>query len=735
MTEKIYIDGMTCTACSSGIESALKRKNGIQDIKVDLLNHNAIIVFDETQISLETIFAFIQKLGYQPYKQNFIEKFDEHFLTPKRKIILSCIFTSIVLYLSMFAMSFPALVPDFLTHPINLALQIVCTLIVMHLGRGFYIKGFKSLYALHPTMDSLVALGSGSAFVFSLFMILHNPYQVYFESVCAIILFVLIGKTIEEKAKYNTQNSLLTLASLKDCSAIRITNHLEETIAIQQIQIGDILKILPQSLIPTEGVLIEGSANLDLSSLNGESLPIHKKQGDLLSSGSRNLNTTFLMQATQVAQESFYHQILDLVQNALISKAPIAKIADKISLYFVPSVIIIALLAGILWAYFSDITFGIIVFCSVLLISCPCALGLATPLALNIANNLAHKKGMFFKDAQVLELISHTEVVFFDKTGTLTQKELSLQNITSCSSLTQEEILQISASLEQESHHIIAQCLLQEAQNRSIRLLTPQALHINEGFGIAGQIDSVRYKIGNAKSFNPAPTIQDEGIAVFLGIESEDKDQILGYLILQEALRQEAQAMIANLKKQNILPILLSGDHSSNVSKIAQILQIPFVADALPQDKLSTIQSYTDKTTMMVGDGINDILALSQADISVSMGEGSTEAIASSNLVILNNHLDNIPYSIALSRATLRNIKENLFWAFGYNALMIPIACGALYGFGIMLNPMIASLAMTLSSLSVVLNAQRLKTFQGETHANTKDSSSQNDLQSLHTKN
>lgn len=711
MKEIFNIQGMSCSACSSSIESALKRKKGIQAISVDLLNHRAIIEFDEEIISLQDIFSFITKLGYTPQKQSVIQKLDSRFLTPKKRILFALIFTCITLYLAMFPMISPSLVP--LNPSLNALLQLFCTLIVMHMGRDFYLKGFKTLFSLHPTMDTLVALGSGSAFIYSLVsLITQNNHSLYFESVCMILLFILIGKTIEEKAKQNIQNSLFSLASLKETSVIRIHHQQEQIIPIEKIQIGDILKITPQTTIPTEGILIEGSANLDLSSLNGESLPIHKIQGDHLDSGAFNLNTTFLMQATQIAQNSAYWKILDLVQNALTSKPPIAKFADQISLYFVPCVIVLAIISGGIWLFVKgDIGFALQIFCSILLISCPCALGLATPLALNIASNLASQKGIFFKDARILELIGKTQIVFFDKTGTLTHKELQLHSINSLSFLDSKELLSIAASLEAQSHHIIAQSILLQA--KGIQYPKAQNLIIQEGFGISGEIDGKRYKIGNAKSFNPPPKQESEDIIIFIGIEENRQDKILGYLILKEHIRDEAKSCIHYLKHQGISPILLSGDSKHSVQKIAQNLGIDFIASALPQDKLQAIQDASPKITMMIGDGINDMLALSNANISVSIGEGSKGAIASANLIILNNNLNNIPYCINLSRATLTNIKQNLIWAFGYNTLMIPIACGALFGYGISLSPMFASLAMTLSSLSVVFNAQRLKLFKG----------------------
>lgn len=711
MKEVFNIQGMSCSACSSSIQSALKRKKGIQSIHVDLLNHRAVIEFDEEIISLQDIFSFITKLGYIPQKQSVIQRLDSRFLTPKKRVIFALIFTSITLYLAMLPMIFPSFVP--ITPSLNAFLQLFCTLVVMHMGRDFYLRGFKTLLSFHPTMDTLVALGSGSAFIYSLVaLITQNHHSLYFESVCVILLFILIGKTIEEKAKQNIQSSLLSLASLKETSVIKIQNQQEQIIPIEKIQIGDILKITPQTTIPTEGILIEGSANLDLSSLNGESLPIHRTQGEHLDSGALNLNTTFLMQATQIAQNSTYWKILDLVQNALTSKPPIAKFADQVSLYFVPCVIILALISGGIWLFIKeDLGLALQIFCSVLLISCPCALGLATPLALNIASNLASQKGIFFKDARILELIGKTQTIFFDKTGTLTHKELKLQSINTLSSLNSKELLSIAASLEAQSHHIIAQSIL--LQTQGIEHLKAQNIIIQEGFGISGEIDGKRYKIGNAKSFNPSPSQEGEGIIVFIGTEENQQDKILGYLILTEHIRDEAKSCIYQLKHQGISPILLSGDSKHNVQKIAQNLEIGFIANALPQDKLKAIQDASPKITMMIGDGINDMLALSKADISVSIGEGSQEAIASANLIILNNNLENIPYCIKLSRATLANIKQNLIWAFGYNTLMIPIACGALLGYGILLSPMFASLAMTLSSLSVVFNAQRLKLFKG----------------------
>lgn len=732
MREIIYIDGMTCTACSGGIERVLKKKPFIKEIQVDLLNKMAIVEFDEKESSLEEIFALIKKLGYKPKKQGVIEKLDSAFLTPKKRIALALLFTLFTLYLSMLPMislslyeSLTPIAPFY-----NALLQMIFTLVVMHMGRNFYLKGFSSLLSLHPTMDTLVMLGSGSAFIFSFFQIpslpktlqdaknalllCHSSEGVYFESVCVILLFILIGKSIEEKAKSNTQNSLKTLASLKDAYVTKIIDNEEKRVTISEVQSGDILKISPQENIPVDGVILQGYANLDCSSLNGESIPISKKEGEQLFSGSFNLNTTFLMQASKSAQNSTYWQILNLVQNALISKAPIAKIADKISAYFVPFVIVLALYCGITWFFISkDINTALQTFCNVLLISCPCALGLATPLALNIATKLASGKGVFFKDAQILELIGKTSLIFFDKTGTLTQKQLQIKEICTLSSLSKEELLQICASLEAKSQHIIAQSILQASQEQNITSLETQEIKIQEGLGIIGEIEGIEYKIGSAKNFNPSPTHSNGGIEIFIGKHTQGEDEILGYILLEERLRDEAKESIQSLKALGVSSEILSGDHAQNVKKVADSLGIEFIADALPQDKLEILKNNKDKITMMVGDGINDMLALSNASISVSMGEGAKGAMASSNLIIFNNNLGNIPYAIKLSRATLKNIKQNLFWAFGYNACMIPIACGLLSAWGITLTPILASTAMTLSSLSVVFNAQRLKKFKG----------------------
>lgn len=739
--ETFLIEGMTCTACSGGIESALKRKKGVIEIQVDLLNHRAILSFDESLITLDKIFAFIRKLGYTPKKQNWIEKVDEAFLTPRLKITISIVLTILALYLGMGEMAFSFLIPSFIA-PASGIIQLICAMGVMHMGRGFYLKGFKALYSLHPTMDTLVSVGSGSAFLYSVSSLLLDGGELYFESICVIILFVLIGKNIEEKAKANAQSSLLSLASLKESKLTRIREDKQEKITPQEIQIGDILQIRPQTILPTEGIIIEGSANLDLSNLTGESLPLHRKVGDLLSSGSLNLNTTFLMRCTQKPQDSSYWRILDMVQNALISKPSIANLADKIAQYFVPCVILIATLSAVFWWISTqDFSLAFRIFCSVLLISCPCALGLATPLALNIANNLSNQQGIFFKNAKILEEIGKTQIVFFDKTGTLTQKELRLAEIISLCDLSENELLQITASLESHSQHIIAQSILHASQD--LPLLDSQEVKIQEGFGIQGIIKGEIYKVGNARLFREPPQItsdisqEKQGLMIWIGKEIENpskqnqekrtinkeakeskngetresKEQILGYILLEESLREEASEVICSLPKEGIKPILLSGDRKENVQAIANRLGIEFHAQTLPQDKLSIIQAQQDQTTMMVGDGINDMLALSKADISVSMGEGSKGAKASSDLIILNNNLKNIPYAIKLSRATLKNIKQNLAWAFGYNVLAIPIACGVLYP--ITLSPMLASIAMTLSSLSVVANAQRLRRFKG----------------------
>ncbi|PAF53423.1 copper-transporting ATPase [Helicobacter sp. 13S00482-2] len=726
---------MTCSACSLGIERSLKRKDFIYDIEVNLLSKTAKVSYEEGKTNLEEIFAIITKLGYSPsldqltqtqnQAKGLFEQFEKKFLSRKIKLILAIIFTLGTLYLSMIGMFFDAFIPSFLLHPkINGVLQLLFTLIVMHMGRMFYFRGFGSLLAGNPNMDTLIAIGTASAFLYSFYLVVNifmgaQVNGLYFESVCMIIMFVLIGKSIEEKSKLKATDALKRLMSHTSKTAIKVENNKEIQISIDEISIDDVIKVLPGSHIPVDGIILEGEVNIDESMLSGEVLPVFKVSGHNVYSGTINTDRAFLMRASKSSKDSTLSQIIHLIQNAQDSKAPIARIADKVSGIFVPVVIMIAVLAGIFWwVYQEDFGFGLQIFVSVLVISCPCALGLATPMSIMIGSGRAAYGGIFFKNAKALENTQKVTTVVFDKTGTLSVGKPMVEKVLIFDdTLDKKEMIALASGVESGSEHLIAKSIIEYAKTEHIIPKNAKDFHTKAGFGISANIDGKIIKLGNEENFNfmaPLNLPNDEAIVVLVG-EQGDNDRLLGAFILKDKLKPKVREYIAKLKNMDIRTILLSGDNSSSVQAIADEIGIDeAISRAKPDDKLEKIKSLKKEKeiVMMVGDGMNDAPALASADISLVMAKGSDVSVQVADIISFNNDIKSVVNAISLSGATIKNIKENLFWAFCYNVIFIPLACGVAYKAGILLNPMIASLAMSLSSLSVVLNAQRLRKFK-----------------------
>ncbi|PAF46985.1 copper-transporting ATPase [Helicobacter sp. 12S02634-8] len=714
---------MTCTACSSGIERSLKRKEFVAEIEVNLLAKTAKVTFDENQGSLEEVFAQIKKLGYTPSIQKQ-EQQKNSLLTPTIKVVLSIVFTLGVLYLSMFAMFFDTWVPESLLEPkVNGILQLIFTLVVMHMGRDFYFRGIGTLLHAQPNMDTLIAIGTGSAFAYSLYLLIKvlmglEVEGFYFESVCVIIVFVLLGKMIENRSKIHATDAIKRLLAHTSKSAIKIENGQEVSIDINAIEVADIIKVLPGSHIPVDGVITQGESNIDESMLSGEVLSVFKGVGQDVYSGTINTDRTFLMRASKSSQNSTLHQIIQLIQNAQESKAPIARIADRVSAVFVPIVIGIAILAGIFWWVQKDFGFGLEIFVSVLVISCPCALGLATPMSIMIGGGRAAYGGVFFKNAKALENAQKVSVIVFDKTGTLSVGKPVVQEVILLdTSKSKEEILAFASGVELGSEHIIAQSIIQYAKDLHITPKDARDFVAKAGYGITAKVGERVIKLGNMESFRLAQPLEmaQKGIMVLVGEEKQEGDVLWGAIVLADMLKPRIKEHIATLKAMGIKTILLSGDNLSNVQAIAEAIQIDTaIANAKPKDKVEKIQSLKKDhaVVMMVGDGMNDAPALASADVSVVMGKGSDVSVQAADIVAFSNDIKSVINAIALSLATIKNIKENLFWAFCYNVVFIPLACGVAYGAGILLNPMIAALAMSLSSLSVVANAQRLRKFK-----------------------
>ncbi len=741
MKESFYIEGMTCTACSSGIERSLGRKSFVKKIEVSLLNKSANIEFNENETNLDEIFKLIEKLGYSPKKTLTKEK--KEFFNPNIKLILAVIFTLFVVYLSMGAMLSPSLLPKSLltsdnhSNFLNACLQLIGTLIVMHLGRDFYIQGFKALWHRQPNMNSLIAIGTSAALVSSLWQ-LYFVYvgqwsygHYYFESVCVILMFVMVGKRIENVSKDKALDAMQSLMKNAPKTALKMHNNQQIEVLVDSIVVGDILKVLPGSAIAVDGEIIEGEGELDESMLSGEALPVYKKIGDKVFSGTLNSNTSFLMKATQDNKNSTLSQIIEMIHNAQSSKAEISRLADKVSSVFVPSVMIIAVLAFVAWLIIAPKpdfwwNFGIAleVFVSVLVISCPCALGLATPMSILVANQKASSLGLFFKDAKSLEKARLVNTIVFDKTGTLTNGKPAVKSVHSNIELL--ELLSLASSIEKSSEHVIAKGIVEYAKEHNAPLKEISGVKVKTGFGISAKTDyqgaKEIIKVGNSEFFNPINPleIQENGILVFVArVINEKEDELLGVFVLEDLPKKGVKEHIAQIKNLGINTFLLSGDNLNNVQKCALELGIDgYISNAKPQDKLNKIKELKEKgqVVMMVGDGLNDAPSLAMSDVAVVMAKGSDVSVQAADIVSFNNDIKSVYSAIRLSQATIKNIKENLFWAFCYNSVFIPLACGVLYKANIMLSPAIAGLAMSLSSVSVVLNAQRLRNFKIKDH-------------------
>ncbi|MFP6006250.1 copper-translocating P-type ATPase CopA [Helicobacter pylori] len=741
MKESFYIEGMTCTACSSGIERSLGRKSFVKKIEVSLLNKSASIEFDENQTNLDEIFKLIEKLGYSPKKTLAKEK--KGFFSPNVKLALAVVFTLFVVYLSMGAMLSPSLLPESLltidnhSNFLNACLQLIGALIVMHLGRDFYIQGFKALWHRQPNMSSLIAIGTSAALISSLwplYFVYINQWSYghyYFESVCVILMFVMVGKRIENVSKDKALDAMQALMKNAPKTALKMQNNQQIEVLVDSIVVGDILKVLPGSAIAVDGEIIEGEGELDESMLSGEALPVYKKVGDKVFSGTLNSHTSFLMKATQNNKNSTLSQIIEMIHNAQSSKAEISHLADKVSSVFVPSVIAISILAFVVWLiiapkpdFWWNFKIALEVFVSVLVISCPCALGLATPMSILVANQKASSLGLFFKDAKSLEKARLVSTIVFDKTGTLTNGKPVVKSVHSKIELL--ELLSLALSIEKSSEHVIAKGIVEYAKENNAPLKEMSGVKVKTGFGISAKTDyqgaKEIIKVGNSEFFNPINTleIKENGILVFVGRAiSEKEDELLGVFVLEDLPKKGVKEHIAQIKNLGINTLLLSGDNGENVKKCALELGIDsYISNAKPQDKLNKIKELKKKgqIVMMVGDGLNDAPSLAMSDVAVVMAKGSDVSVQAADIVSFNNDIKSVYSAIKLSQATIKNIKENLFWAFCYNSVFIPLACGVLYKANIMLSPAIAGLAMSLSSVSVVLNSQRLRNFKIKDH-------------------
>ncbi|WP_297285305.1 cation-translocating P-type ATPase [uncultured Brachyspira sp.] len=755
MKMTLKIGGMHCAACSRAVERALKKTDGIEEANVNIATEKAVFSYDEKKIKYDDIVNVIVKAGYQ-----VLGKEEDPAVVKAREIkeqrirlIVSAIFSIPLFYISMAPMvsfvKFP--IPNFLVHHINpQVFSIVAIFLcvpVMISGYKFYTLGFPALFRGSPNMDSLVAIGTTAAFTYSIYSTVLafmglNPHgdNLYYESAAVIITLVQFGKYLEARSKGKTGEAIKKLMGLQPKTATIIKNGEEKEIKISEVKVDDIILVRPGEKIPVDGEIIEGYSSVDESMLTGESIPVEKSVGDKVVGASINKTGSFKFKAQKVGADTALAQIIKLVEDAQGSKAPIAHIADVVSSYFVPAVITIALISGIIWFIaLHNFVFSLTVFVSVLVIACPCALGLATPTAIMVGTGKGAELGILFKNAEALEVSGKINAVMFDKTGTLTEGKPYVTDIISDD---KDKLLLIAASAENGSEHPLGEAIVREAKEKNIKLLNIENFKAIAGFGIEVFIDNKKVLMGNEKLMNKE-NINIENYNSYMDkLSKEGKtpmyvaydNKLLGIIAVADKLKKESVEAINRLHKLGIKTAMITGDNKNTANSVAKEAGIDIVfAEVLPEEKSNEVKKLQDEgfTVAMVGDGINDAPALTQANVGIAIGSGTDVAIESADIVLVKSNTNDVVTAIELSKATMRDIKQNLFWAFCYNVIGIPIAAGVLHVFrepliassiggfltaimgkDLLLNPIFAALAMSLSSVSVVTNALRLNFFK-----------------------
>ena len=746
MSEKkeYKLSGMTCAACAMTIEIAVKDLETVEDVSVNLATER-LSLLPKAGFDSQQVLAAVAEAGYQAEEKGKDRPSDvseeaeikAQKLQKKKQELLILLITALpLLYISMGSMvglPLPSFL-DHMAHPLVFVLsQLLLTLPAVWIGRGFYQRGFRNLIKRHPNMDSLIAVGTSAAFFYSLYSVSqvflgHHAFvhQLYFESVAVIIALVLLGKYLESSAKGRTSQAIQSLLELVPSQATVIRYGEAVTIDTEDIRVGDIIRIKPGERMPVDGLVIEGQTFVDESMMTGESVPIEKKVGDTITSATINQNGSIDYQATRVGSDTTLAQIVRLVEEAQGSKAPIAALADKISLYFVPIVLSLATLSALGWYFLAgeSLSFSLSIFIAVLVIACPCALGLATPTAIMVGTGKGAENGILIKSGQALEAAYQLGTIVLDKTGTITVGKPSLTDLLPLSDFSRSDLLQLIASAEQHSEHPLAQAILEAAEEEELDLLPVSHFEAIVGRGLSAQVEGKHLLVGNEslmkeKNIDSSAfqeqllELSKEGkTAMFVAIDG----QLTGILAVADEMKSSSLKAVQELQSMGLEVTMLTGDREETATAIAQKAGIQkVIAGVLPDGKATAIKNLQEsgKKLAMVGDGINDAPALVQADVGIAIGSGADVAIESADVVLMHSDLQDVVKAIKLSQATIRNIKENLFWAFAYNTLGIPIAMGLLHLFGgPLLNPMLAGLAMSLSSVSVVVNALRLGRFK-----------------------
>lgn len=743
--QKYDVTGMSCAACSARVEKAVKKVDGVTSCSVSLLTNSMGV---EGTASSDKIIAAVKAAGYGASlsggaKQKSGDVGSDTLKdteTPAllRRLIASVVFLVVLMYISMGHMMWGWPLPEILAHN-HVAqglIQLILTAIIMVINQKFFISGFKGLIHRSPNMDTLVALGSGAAFVYSTYAlfamtqaqlvgdhaaVMSYMHELYFESAAMILTLITVGKTLEARSKGRTTDALKGLMRLAPKTAVVVRDGAEQQVEISQVRVGDIFVVRPGESIPVDGVVLEGSTAVNESALTGESISVDKQEGDRVSAATLNQSGFIRCEATKVGEDTTLSQIIKMVSDAAATKAPIAKVADKVSGVFVPIVISIAVITTIIWLFVGEgfgsaLARGI----SVLVISCPCALGLATPVAIMVGNGVGAKNGILFKTAQSLELAGKVDTVVLDKTGTITQGQPRVTDIIPSEGVGENELLYLANSLERKSEHPLAKAILEYAEGLKISGGEVENFKALPGNGLSGVIGSEEISGGNLKFISTKAKVSDEIQRIALRLSEQGKTplffakggSLLGAIAVSDVIKEDSPEAVNQLKNMGIRVVMLTGDNERTAKAIGAEAGVDeVIAGVLPDGKESVIKRLRDegRTVAMVGDGINDAPALTRADIGIAIGAGTDIAIDAADIVLMKSRLSDVPAAIRLSRKTLRNIHENLFWAFIYNIIGIPLAAGVFIPiFGWRLNPMFGAAAMSLSSVCVVTNALRL---------------------------
>ncbi len=740
MIKRLGIKGMTCASCSARIEKVVGRVANIENVSVNLATE--VLSYSSENDIDEIVKGHIERLGFGWYE--LTEKKKDNQEDKKRelkifkvRLIIALLFSTPLLYIAMAPMisinGFT--LPSFITPSDGISfaiVQLVMTIPVMATGYSFYVVGFRSLFRGSPNMDSLIAIGTSAAFIYSIYSTIqlaqgdmHAAHNLYFESSAVIIALITVGKYLEARSKNRTGDAIRRLIDLTPKTATVIINGVEHETPIDLVKLNDLVVIKPGTSIPVDGTVVSGRSSVNESMLTGESVPVDKGEGDKVFAASMNSNGLLIIKTTGVGEDTALSRIIKLVEQAQGSKAPIAKIADTVSGYFVPIVMCIAVISSVLWFISGEsITFSLSIFISVLVIACPCALGLATPTAIMVSTGKGAENGILIKSGEALETAHSINTVVLDKTGTITQGNPVLTDVITFNNYTEEEVVSLAASAEMGSEHPLGVAIVKHAKSKNIELKQVSDFSALTGYGVEANVSNKKLFIGNDKLMQ----LQNISLSV-----AEDKEQelslkgktpmfiahgniLVGIIAVADTVKPSAANAVEKLKELGVDVLMVTGDNKNTAKAIADEVGInKILAEVLPQDKSAEIVKLKQegRKVAMVGDGINDAPALVEADIGIAVGSGTDVAIDSADIVLVDSNPIDVVTAIKLSRKTIRNIKQNLFWAFAYNVAGIPLAAGVLYIFdGPLLNPMFAAAAMSLSSISVVSNALRLLRFR-----------------------